>query len=127
MARSEHADRFLKLYIAFVAAGGLLLILGLAPAGIHVRWRSQGIYYTMAIPFVLAVLALWGLPAALLVAATATLVDDRMNQSATRKTLFNLGRAGLSLGAAGQLYALLADGPVVSWRQAPALRSTIGP
>jgi signal transduction histidine kinase len=141
----RHAERFLEFYVAFVAAGGLLLILGLAPAGIrsasrdllafglattgavagefagiHVRWRSQGIYYTMASPFVLAVLALWGLPAALLVAATATLVDDRVNRSAARKTLFNLGQAGLGLGAAGLLYALLADGPVVLWRQALA-------
>lgn len=144
-ASIRRAERFLNLYVAFVAAGGLLLIIGLAPAGIrsalhdpvafglaalgavlgefagvHVRWRSKGMSYTMASPFVLAVLAIWGLPAALVAAAAATLLDDRVNRSAVSKTLFNLGQAGLSLGAAGLLYALLADGPVVSWRQAPA-------
>ncbi len=102
--------------------------LGLSAAGtiggefarIDVQWRGKTFHYTMASPFTLAILALWGLPAALLAISLATLLDDGVHHSTLRKTLFNLGQASLALGAAGLVYALLADGPVTSWRQAPA-------
>src|SRR6266536_3024962 len=141
----RRVERLRNPYIALVCAGGIGLLIPLAPAGIRavwhtplalgltavgvvlgefaridVQWRGKTFHYTMASPFTLAILALWGLPAALLAAAAATLLDDRVNRSTLPKTLFNLGQASLALGAAGLVYALLADGPVTSWRQAPA-------
>src|SRR6266536_2003595 len=139
------AERLLNLYITLVCTAGLGLIVRLGPAGVRtawhtplvpglsaagaiggefaridVQWRGKTFHYTMASPFTLAILALWGLPAALLAISLATLLDDGVHHSTLRKTLFNLGQASLALGAAGLVYALLADGPVTSWRQAPA-------
>jgi signal transduction histidine kinase len=74
----------------------------------------------MASPFLLAILALWGLPAALLAGIAASLLDDLADRSSPRKTAFNLSQTSLALAAAGLVYGLLADGPVTTWRQLPA-------
>ena len=83
-------------------------------AGIQVQWRDRHFSYTMASPFLLAILALWGLPAALLAGIAASLLDDLADRSSPRKTAFNLSQTSLALAAAGLVYGLLADGPVTT-------------
>src|SRR6266536_5177600 len=106
----RRVERLRNPYIALVCAGGIGLLTPLAPAGIRavwhtplalglsavgvvlgefaridVQWRGKTFHYTMASPFTLAILALWGLPAALLAISLATLLDDGVHHSTLRK------------------------------------------
>jgi signal transduction histidine kinase len=143
--RDRHYARLLNLYIVAVSVGGLGVLALLAPAGlhgfqhaplaiwllaagtvagerlgVHVQWRGRTCYYTMASPFALALLSTWGLPAAVLAAAAASMLDDLIDRSAPRKALFNVAQSSLALAAAGVVYGALSNGPVTSVYEVPA-------
>jgi diguanylate cyclase (GGDEF)-like protein len=62
-------------------------------------------------PFVLALVAVAGVGAAVLVQAIASLADDVLNRRALKKSLFNTAQYALSVLCAGAIYAWLADAP----------------
>jgi signal transduction histidine kinase len=138
-------QRLLDLYVGVIAAGGIALVATAAAAGvravasaplafvltalgavlgerarIRAGWRGRSLCYTLSSPFLLVILALWGLPAALLVAVAASIGDDLLDRSSPRRLLLNLGQSSLALGIAGLVYLELAGGPLVSWRHALA-------
>jgi len=141
----QRAEQFLDLYVGVVAAGGIALVATVAAAGVHAaasapvafgltalgavlgerasiraRWRGSSLCYTLASPFLLVILALWGLPAALLVGVAASIADDLIDRSSPRRLALNVGQTSLALGVAGLVYLELAGGPLVSWRHALA-------
>jgi signal transduction histidine kinase len=136
----------LRGYVAAVSAGGLVLLVLLAPTGLRTAadapagfwWfvaaalisdavftipvprRRESENITTADAFVFALLLGWGVAAATLVLAVGSIIADLVHRRTPAKVAFNAGQYAVAMAAAGGVYALLGGGQPFSTRQLPA-------
>jgi signal transduction histidine kinase len=97
---------FTKPSLALVVVAAMALTTEVAPISDHpVLPRVQVI--TTSTAFVVAALAEWGWPTAVIIGAASSLVGDLVHRRPLKKLLFNLGQFSLMYGATGLVHQAL--------------------
>jgi diguanylate cyclase (GGDEF)-like protein len=109
-----------SVFLAVAAIAGEVKPIRLLRSGAEVRSLST------SAPFVLALVAVAGVGAAVLVQAIASLADDALNRRELKKSAFNTAQYALSVLSAGVVYGWLAGVPVFRVPTTVELRD-IGP
>jgi signal transduction histidine kinase len=146
LPRARRRPTGLDVWVALISSAGLALLVWMLPAaGAAVKhadasfwvlavcvvpaeliripvWHRNGVYqFTMSRPFALALLIGWGIPLAVVVFVTASVLSDLLHRKPFPRVCFNAGQYALSVAAAGVVYQVLGGRTPLGLEQVPAL------